>query len=61
METTAESIEVFLSALGSPVHTIVQELGMCKLIFDSKLLKPILFSEPSPNSTGVLQEEEHTS
>ena len=55
MTRAAESRELFLSALASPVHSMLPKLGMYKTISDTKLLKPVLLSEPSPSSIGVLQ------
>ena len=57
MTSAAESSALFLSALASPVHSILPNLGMCKLILDTKLLNPFLISEPSPNSIGDLREK----
>jgi hypothetical protein len=57
MTSAAESSELFLSALASPVHSKLPYLGMCKVIFDTKLLNPLLLSEPSSNSIGVLREK----
>lgn len=60
MATAAESNELFLSASGSPVHSMMPELGICKMILDTKLLKPLLLLEPSPKTIGVLWEGENS-
>ena len=54
MTSAAESNELFLSALWFPVCSMSPNSGMVKVIVDMKLLKPVLFSEPSQNSIGVL-------
>lgn len=37
MTSAAESSELFLSDLGSPVHSMLPKLGMYKVIFDTNL------------------------
>lgn len=54
MSSAAESNELFLSALGSPVHSILPDPGICRVIFEIKLLNPSLFPEISSNIMGVL-------
>lgn len=54
MISAAESNELFLSALESPLHSTLPNSGICKVIFETKLLNPVLFSSPSQNTNGVL-------